>query len=139
MTDMNAQYVNNYINTALEALGEDLKEKIDLRTKVKMLNDVIASKEKQIGQLSTNNVSNASLIEEVESWKKAHDTIKGLYDTVSTKASHLDVALGQIVEMKKTIKEQQEQINKLTTKPKRTPKQKILNKVNTSIAGTDDF
>ena len=135
MSDSNA-YVNAYIDHAIGMIHENVNVVLQLKTQLKMANELLAEKDAAIG----------SLMSQLDSFKIDSDEMTDLRDkaqrweesfnTMSTKASHIDTALGQIAQMKAEIKQRDAKIAKL--EEKLNPTKKTINTKNKPIAIAGD-
>lgn len=110
------KFVNAYIDIAVNQVHEYLNLIMQLKAQIKVANDLVSEKDAIIGQLSqeleSNKVQNeefTKLRAEAKRWEEAHDAVMG-------KASHLDRALAQIMEMKKETVSRDETITSLRSK-----------------------
>jgi chromosome segregation ATPase len=131
MSDSNA-YVNAYIDHAVGMIHENVNVVLQLKTQVKITNDLLSEKDAVIGSLMSqleslkNNADEmADLRENARRWEES-------FNTMATKASHIDTALGQIAQMKAEIKDRDAKIVKLEEKLNLT--KKTINTKNRPIA-----
>jgi len=94
------KFVNTYIETCVNTLQENLNNMLQLKTQLKVANDLIAEKDVAIGNLlreleDKKNVE-AQYHNAMESNRAINDELLGLRN----KVTHLDTALRQVAEMK---------------------------------------
>lgn len=94
------KFVNTYIETCVNTLQENLNNMLQLKTQLKVANDLIAEKDIAIGNLlreleDKKNVE-AQYHNAMESNRAINDELLGLRN----KVTHLDTALRQVAEMK---------------------------------------
>ena len=99
MSDSN-KFVNSYIETCMNTLQENLANIVQLKTQLKLANDLIAEKDAVIGNMLRELEAKAH----VESqYHNAMETNRGMNDELlglRNKVTHLDTALRQVAEMK---------------------------------------
>jgi hypothetical protein len=94
------KFINSYIETCINTLQENLNNTLQLKTQLKVANDMIAEKDIAIG----------NLLRELEDKKNVEtlyhallETNRGINDELlglRNKVTHLDTALRQVAEMK---------------------------------------
>lgn len=94
------KFVNSYIETCINTLQENLNNTLQLKTQLKVANDMIAEKDVAIG----------NLLRELEDKKNVETLYHALLETnramndellgLRNKVTHLDTALRQVAEMK---------------------------------------
>lgn len=119
MSDQN-KYVNVYIETMMASLHENLANILQLKTQLRLTNDVIQEKDRIIQEKDKNL---QSLIHELEQskktdgdYKQAKDNAKiweESYNAMKSKVSHMDTITNQLKEMKKLIHEKDKEIELL--------------------------
>lgn len=149
MTDQNA-YINAYVDNSVGMLHEYVTMVLQLRTQLKIANDMVAEKDATISSLreQVNGVSSELQEElnrvksELESYRSQvgdnnqlinqsrADAIKWEqeYNDMKNKMSHMDTLTSQMNEMKKMIIDKDKEIQDLKDKltPKLSPK-KVIN------------
>lgn len=121
MSDPN-KFINTYIDTMMATLHEQLGSSLQLKTQLKLANDLLLERDTTIGQLSSelenlkNSYSNdqsdkeATRIEllscqdRLRIAEESHNAIKG-------KLAHMDTLLHQVSEMKREVQLRDETIN----------------------------
>jgi len=147
MSDTNA-FVNAYIDHAVGMIHENINLILQLKTQLKIANDLISEKDSVIGsltsQLESNKVSGdemSILRDQKRHWEEAHNSM-------ANKVSHLETALSQIAQMKREIQERDAKIATLEQSivELNAPKKKINTKKVATIeeapkekAPEDDF
>jgi len=117
MSDPN-KFINTYIDVAMATIHEQLSSGLQLKTQLRLTNDVIAEKDRVIASLNTEienlkkqseelqqakNNDNTQLNSELEQarnnarvWEESHNVMKN-------KVAHMDTLLKQVVDMKHEI------------------------------------
>lgn len=131
MSDSNA-YVNAYIDHAIGMIHENVNVVLQLKTQLKMANELLAEKDAVIGSLMSKLDSYKIDSEEMADLRDKAQRWEESFNTMSTKASHIDTALGQIAQMKAEIKQRDAKIAKL--EEKLNPTKKTINTKNKPIA-----
>lgn len=131
MSDTNA-YVNAYIDNAVGMIHENVNAILQLKTQIKIANDIIKEKDGVIGslmsQLESSKVDSSEMLDLRDKAKRWEES----FNTMATKASHIDTALAQIAQMKSEIKERDAKITKLEEKLNLT--KKTINTKNKPVA-----
>lgn len=126
MSDL-TKFMNVYVDYAVGMIHENTSHILQLKTQLKMANDLISEKDAVIGSLTTQLESSKAENQEMNQlrqnaarWETAHNTMVG-------KVSHLDTALSQIAQMKKEIQIRDETIEvlKASVKKLNTKKRKL--------------
>ena len=119
-----SKYVNAYIDIVVNNLHENLTTMLQLKTQLKLSNDVILDKDSVIGQLQADIDSlKNSLNSEQESIRQTNEEISTVrassrhwedsYHAMENKVSHMDSLLNQISEMKHEIKKRDVEIEEM--------------------------
>jgi chromosome segregation ATPase len=141
MSDQN-KYINGYIDNAVGMIHENVNLILQLKTQLRLANELISEKDAAIGNLSSELQSNKSYSEEIsilnETIKKLENRNTSLQDAnngLSSKVSHMDTLLNQISQMKMDILAKNTQIEQLNEQlnEKLYPKKKIKS-INTKKA-----
>lgn len=137
MSDTNA-FVNAYIDHAVGMIHENVGNILQLRSQLKVANDLIAEKDAVIGTLTSqlesskiNSDEMSVLRDQARHWEEAHNSM-------TNKVAHLDTALSQIAQMKKEILDKNDKISKLEEKLN-PPKKTINTKKSRVVTIIDDF
>jgi len=124
MSDVNA-FMNAYVDHAIGMIHENINVILQLRTQLKLANDLIVEKDGVIGSLTSQLESNkvngdeiSVLRDQARHWEDQHNAMRN-------KVSHLDTAMNQIADMKREIQVRDEKIAKL--EEKLNPTKKIIN------------
>ena len=123
MSDPN-KFINTYIDTTIATLHEFLGSSLQLKTQLKLANDLLIERDATITQLTSeieninNNFSNTQ--DNTETMKAAllscQDKLKiaeESHTAISSKVSHMDTLLKQLTDMKNEIKTRDDQIASL--------------------------
>lgn len=123
MSDPN-KFINTYIDTAIATLHEFVGSSLQLKTQLKIANDLLIERDDIITQLSSevqnlkNNFSTNQ--DDSDSTKKAltlcQDKLKiaeESHNAISSKVSHMDTLLKQLTDMKNEIKTRDDRISSL--------------------------
>ena len=115
MSDIN-KFMNTYVDHAVGMIHENISLILQLKTQIKIANDLIVEKDAAIGsltsQLESNKVSGdemSILRDQKRHWEEAHNSM-------ANKVSHLETALSQIAQMKKEIQDRDAKIIALEEK-----------------------
>lgn len=115
MSDSN-KFVNSYIETCMNTLQENLANIVQLKTQLKLSNDLLAEKDAVIGNMMRE-LEAKSHIE--NQYHEISETNRGLNDELlglRNKVTHLDTALRQVAEMKTMILIKDKEIESLKNK-----------------------
>lgn len=104
MSDVTNKYVNAYIDTSVGMINEYITKYIQVQAQLKVANDIVAEREGIITQL-TDEINRMR-----EESAKVNETE---FNGMKNKLSHMDTLMQQMGQMKLTIKEKDEEINKL--------------------------
>lgn len=125
MSDPN-KFINTYIDTTIATLHEYVGSSIQLKTQLKMVNDLLVEKDATVAQLTEKiesiNNSFTTTQDDTETIKAAllscQDKLKiaeESHSAISSKVSHMDILLKQLTDMKNEIKTRDDQISSLNT------------------------
>ena len=113
MSDPN-KYVNTYIDTMMATLHEYLASSLQLKTQLKIANDLLQEKDSIISHLSNeietiknNSIKQGdmdSIQSELNSYKERTRIAEESHNALKSKVSHMDTLTAQLVEMKNEIK-----------------------------------
>ena len=144
MNDTNA-FVNAYIDNSIGMLHEQMSSILQLKTQLKVTNDIVAEKDRQIQNLITE-------LDNLKSSTHDNESLRERCRALDIKVSHMDTLMNQFKEIKqtviqkdKTIEDLEKKLNKLSasyqdskviinTKDKKV-KKSLLSKTDTK----DDF
>ena len=123
MSDQNA-FINNYIDVIIGTTHEQLSSIFQLKTKLKMTDDLIREKDGIISSLETelestkksneiNSVENNSLSSEIEIHKTNAKIWEESYTAMKNKVSHMDTMANQLNEFKQQILVKNNEIDRL--------------------------
>lgn len=135
MSDAN-KYMNAYIDHAIGMIHENINVVLQLKTQLKMANELLAEKDAAIGSLMSQLNSYKVDSDEISELRDNARRLEESFNTMATKASHIDTALGQIAQMKAEIKQRDAKIAKL--EEKLNPTKKTINTKNKPIAIAGD-
>jgi chromosome segregation ATPase len=125
MSDPN-KFINTYIDTTIATLHEYVGSSLQLKTQLKLANDLLIERDATIAQLTgeIQNISNnfTTTQDDTETMKAAllscQDKLKiaeESHTAISSKVSHMDTLLKQLTDMKNEIKTRDDQIASLNT------------------------
>ena len=136
MSDPN-KFINTYIDTTIATLHEYVGSSIQLKTQLKLANDLLVERDATITQLtSEKDATVAQLTSELENinnnFSTTHDNTETMkaallscqdklriaeesHSAISSKVSHMDTLLKQLTDMKSEIKTRDDQISSLNT------------------------
>lgn len=133
MSDTNA-YVNAYIDNAVGMIHENINVVLQLKTQVKMANDIIKEKDNVIGSLMSQLESNKNISDEVARYREVARQAEEAQKNAVSRMSHMDTALSQISSMKSEIKKRdamiaklEEKLNSLAEPKSEQPSKKTIN------------
>jgi chromosome segregation ATPase len=113
MVDQN-KYINGYIDNAVGMIHENVNLILQLKTQLRLANELISEKDAIITNISSelennknNNIENDMMVTKLTSDLKH---LRAANETMSSKLSHIDTALSQISQMKAQIIERDEKI-----------------------------
>ena len=115
MNDSN-KFVNSYIETCMNTLQENLASIVQLKTQLKLSNDLLAEKDAVIGNMMRELEAKAHIENQ---YHEISETNRGLNDELlglRNKVTHLDTALRQVAEMKTMILIKDKEIESLKNK-----------------------
>lgn len=115
MSDSN-KFVNSYIETCMNTLQENLANIVQLKTQLKLSNDLLAEKDAVIGNMMRELEAKAHIENQ---YHEISETNRGLNDELlglRNKVTHLDTALRQVAEMKTMILIKDKEIESLKNK-----------------------
>ena len=131
MSNSNA-YVNAYIDYAIGMIHENVNVVLQLKTQLKIANDLLLEKDAVIGSLMSQLESHKSNTDEMSDLRDKARRWEESFNIMTIKASHIDTALAQISQMKAEIRERDTEIANLKDKLK--PAKKTINTKNKPIA-----
>lgn len=118
MSDTNA-YVNAYIDNAVGMIHENINVVLQLKTQVKMANDIIREKDGVIGSLMSQLESSKNASEEISHYREIARQAEEAQKNATSKINHMDTAISQIASMKSEIKIRDAKILELEEKLKK--------------------
>lgn len=121
MSDPN-KFINTYIDTAMATLHEYLGSSLQLKTQLKLANDLLIERDTTIGQLnseiqnlrtnySVNQETNEQAKSELVSCQDRLKIAEESHAAIRNKLSHMDSLLNQVTEMKREIQLRDETIS----------------------------
>lgn len=124
------KYINAYVESAVAFTHEYLNTILQLKTQLKLVNDLIVEKDAQINQLSLQLQKSNLVDEDVSKLSKQVEELQKQNFALSNKSSHIDTFSKQISEMKRDIGFKNEEIAslKLEIEAFNNPKKSIINK-----------
>jgi vacuolar-type H+-ATPase subunit I/STV1 len=112
MSDTNA-YVNAYIDNAVGMIHENINVVLQLKTQVKIANDIIKEKDGLIGSLMSQLESSKNITDEVTRYREVARQAEETQKNAVSKMEHMDTAMSQISSMKSEIKKRDSKILEL--------------------------
>ena len=103
MSDVTNKYVNAYIDTSVSMINEYITKYIQVQAQLKVANDIVTEREGIIMQLT------AEINRMREDYAKVNEAE---FIAMKNKLSHMDTLMHQMGQMKLSIKEKDEEINK---------------------------
>lgn len=107
------KYINYYVEHAVGTAQEYLVNILQLKTQLRIANDIVAEKDNFISNLQNELAQNIN-----DNTEKSHTinhlkSIENEYHALQNKVSHMDTLLNQINDMKRIIKERESEIESL--------------------------
>jgi hypothetical protein len=115
MNDSN-KFVNSYIETCMNTLHENLANIVQLKTQLKVANDLIAEKDVVIGNMMRELETKAHVESQYHNAIETHRGMNNELVDLRNKVTHLDTALRQVAEMKTMIVIKDKEIESLKNK-----------------------
>lgn len=141
------KFINTYIDVIIGSVHEMLNTTYQLKTQLKLTNEIISQKDEEIASLREH-IENSQKSESVisDTIKSNNEEINRLRSSISSlesenvalknKQSHLDSSIQQIIEMKNEVKkrdsiilEKEKQIDELNSKLEEEKKKKTMKEV----------
>lgn len=124
------KYINAYVESAVGFAHEYLNTILQLKTQLKLSNDLIAEKDNQINQLSLQLQKSNLIDEDVSKLTKQVEELQKQNFSLANKASHIDTFAKQISETKRDIEFKNQQIVELKKEIEtlKNPKKSSINK-----------
>lgn len=94
------KFVNTYIETCVNTLQENLNNMLQLKTQLKVANDLIAEKDVAIGNLLRELEDKKNVEAQYHNAMESNRAINDELLVLRNKVTHLDTALRQVAEMK---------------------------------------
>ncbi len=153
MSDQN-KYINGYIDNAVGMIHENVNLILQLKTQLRLANELVSEKDAIIGNISSelqvSKSDNEVIVNLNETIKKLENRNTSLQDEnngLNSKVSHMDTLLKQITQMKTDILAKNAEIEELNEKlyPKKkiksinTKKAEIVEKLPAKTKMVDDF
>lgn len=141
------KFINTYIDVIIGSVHEMLNTTYQVKTQLKMANDIISQKDEEIASLREhieNSQRSESAIsdtiksnnEEINRLRSSISSLESENTALKTKQSHFDSSIQQIIEMKNEIKkrdsiilEKEKQIEELNFKLEEEKKKKTMKEV----------
>jgi hypothetical protein len=134
-----SKYINTYIDVIIGQLHETLSSNLQLKTQVKIANDIIQEKDQVIINLQNHLSSVQNNDEDVRNAKEHAKHWEDSYHAMNAKVAHMDTLLKQITDMKNQILLRDKQIEELQTTLIKPIKKVINKKEAVQENTTDDF
>jgi len=133
MSDQN-KYVNGYIDNAVGMIHENINLILQLKTQLRLANELISEKDLAIGainsELQTHKSDNeqiANLNETIKTLQNKNVSLQDENNGLNSKVSHMDTLLKQITQMKINLLAKNTEIEELNEKLNPKKKIKIIN------------
>jgi predicted RNase H-like nuclease (RuvC/YqgF family) len=134
MSDAN-MFMNTYVDHAIGMIHENINVVLQLKTQLKMANELLSEKDAAIGSLMSQLDSDRNINAEMTDLRDKARYWEESYHSMVNKTSHMDTALSQIAQMKAEIKDRDAKIAKLEEKLNPTKKTINTKKKPIAIAG----
>lgn len=115
MSDAN-KYFNSYIDIIIGTLHQYLNDVLQLKTQLKLSNDLISEKDEVINSLRNNVEKNNSIDRDIETYKNNSVDWENKFNAMKNKISHMDTLSKQLIDMKGIIIEKDSEMLELNTK-----------------------
>lgn len=127
-----SKYINTYIDVIISQLHETLASNLQLKTQLKIANDIIQEKDSIIGNLQNQYSAIQNNDGDVQRAREQAKHWEDSYHAMNAKVAHMDTLLNQVKDMKAIILEKDKIIENLKT-PKKVinTKKKIVEKLET--------
>jgi chromosome segregation ATPase len=123
MSDAN-KYVNSYIEITAGTLHQYLNDILQLKTQLKLANDIVSEKDATINSLQADIEKKNSLNQDMEMHKNNAASWENQFNAMKSKVSHMDTMTNQIIEMKQIINQKNEAVGSLEKELQQTINQK---------------
>lgn len=124
-----SRYVNTYIENSMGMIHEYVSLVLQLKTQVKIANDVIVERDAVISSLQSEmesiKLQSLSSSEEIDRFRTDASRWEREYNVAKSKIEHIDTFANQINEMKQMLIEKNREIEKLQKKIESLTKSKL--------------
>jgi predicted RNase H-like nuclease (RuvC/YqgF family) len=130
--------MNAYVDNAIGMIHENISNILQLKTQLRVSNEIIAEKDSVISSLNSQLENNKTNIEETNLLRERVASLEQTNNSLVNQNSHLNTALNQIATMKKEIREKDSLIAELQLKLS-SPRKKINIKSKLEPSSENDF
>lgn len=127
MSDQN-KYINAYVDHAVGMLHENLTTVLQLKSQLRVANELVVEKEKTISSLQSELDQSKSSLTDKNSAIQNAQKWEADYNAMKNKVSHMDTLLHQMNDMKKTIIDKDASYNSMVIAKDETYKKIIAEK-----------
>lgn len=113
MSDQQTAYINTYIDFAVDTAHGYLNDILQLKTKLKLANDIISQKDGVITALQEELEKDKSSLSEMTKTKDNARQWEERYHSMANRTSHMDTLTNQYNQLKKDFIEKTEECDKL--------------------------
>ena len=132
------RFMNAYVDNAIGMIHENISNILQLKTQLRVSNEIIAEKDSVISSLNSQLENNKTNIEETNLLRERVASLEQTNNSLVNQNSHLNTALNQIATMKKEIREKDSLIAELQLKLS-SPRKKINIKSKLEPSSENDF
>jgi len=132
------RFMNAYVDNAIGMIHENISNILQLKTQLRVSNEIIAEKDSVINSLNSQLENNKTNIEEINLLRERVASLEQTNNSLVNQNSHLNTALNQIATMKKEIREKDSLIAELQLKLS-SPRKKINIKSKLEPSSENDF
>lgn len=122
MSDAN-KYINTYVQLAVDQVHSYLNDILQLKTQLKVANDLIQEKDQVISSLHENETVNKDMQTEISDLQNKSRNWENQYNAMSNKAAQVDALSNQFNEVKKELINKMEENGRLSDNVNRLTEQ----------------
>lgn len=109
------KYINTYLDIALSTVHENLNNVLQLKTQLKILNDLVSEKDQVIETLQSENSENKTSSEKLKSATDRARQWEDSFNAMKSKVAHMDTLTAQYNEFKSNLIAKSDECNTLKT------------------------
>lgn len=108
-----SKYVNTYIDVVSNTLHQYLNEILQLRTQLKISNDLVSEKDQVITSLQKEQEKNTTVDKNIDEYKNQAASWESQFNALKSKVSHMDTLSNQLIDMKRAVVDRDTEIQNL--------------------------